>query len=569
MQEARAHGRAEDRDGEASHIVSLTSENSTPRLEDLKSPPTDADTNAGSASRSISPSELASRNHRSVPNNLAAEILGLIFTELANMFPLDFRFTFGPQSLGWVVVTHVSHRWRDVALNYAALWADLTFNMGPAFAVFVERSKDSPLTVTIRWSADCGEQCWPYIVANFYRVRSLSVSNLFDLSLVGVMLKGRLPALRELSVFTYDSAHNSPFELHTDFLCNITPNIVQLRLEHMGFPAGASTSLRSLQLFRSDSSPAPLLYTFDDVVRTLRQLPALEALTLEYILPSTAMDHNAQPISFPRLKKGILADAGSLSIELYHVLRVPPTADIEVVSRNAIGSNPPVNTHSVLRLWTTFIRTLVADDNPPISLSFHRSTFQAVQRSSISLGVKLFGTPEIVIAPDIDEGYTPRSFNLLIDDLERDVWEGLLLPATPMQSVKHIRLTTFIGEPSLDYIPRSLLDTAKSVTSLDLVGSSALPALIYLTPIGRGPTLLPSLDELQFERVDCHSKTRCGDVLTTVIEALNHALDERYRRKLFLSSITFKSCGIEPSSLAHLRAPGKWGGQTWVNWTWQ
>ncbi|KAI0041443.1 hypothetical protein FA95DRAFT_1611006 [Auriscalpium vulgare] len=49
---------------------------------------------------------------------------------------------------GWLAVTHVCRRWRDVALEYPGLWADVLYSLGPAWAdAFVERAQTMPLVV--------------------------------------------------------------------------------------------------------------------------------------------------------------------------------------------------------------------------------------------------------------------------------------------------------------------------------------------------------------------------------------------------------------------------------------
>jgi hypothetical protein len=52
-----------------------------------------------------------------------------------------------PGSLGWVRLTHVCRRWRDIGLSLAAIWAgDSLCALPKAFPITLERARDCPLT---------------------------------------------------------------------------------------------------------------------------------------------------------------------------------------------------------------------------------------------------------------------------------------------------------------------------------------------------------------------------------------------------------------------------------------
>ena len=93
-------------------------------------------------------------------------------------------------------------------------------------------------------------------------------------------------------------------------------------------------------------------------------------------------------------------------------------------------------------------------------------------------------------------------------------------------------------------------------------------AVIALSPSSVGRVLLPNVSHLVFKNISNSAKLYFRDETTPVIKALDGVLDERYRcHKLTLASITFKACTIDASSLAYLRAAGRWGGRTWVDCT--
>ncbi|KAI0046757.1 hypothetical protein FA95DRAFT_1542131 [Auriscalpium vulgare] len=77
---------------------------------------------------------------------LPPEVLRTIFTVCSDIdHPLiegwDFHF-------GWLAVTHVCRRWRDIALEHSGLWADVLYPLGPLWAAAsLERAQTMPLIV--------------------------------------------------------------------------------------------------------------------------------------------------------------------------------------------------------------------------------------------------------------------------------------------------------------------------------------------------------------------------------------------------------------------------------------
>ncbi|KAI0316948.1 hypothetical protein OF83DRAFT_1172418 [Amylostereum chailletii] len=82
---------------------------------------------------------------------LPDEILAHIFHHLSAMEVPRSSYKPKPppgQAIGWILVTHVCRRWREVALHNPALWSSVNFDLGSTWAQeMARRSKHSPLNV--------------------------------------------------------------------------------------------------------------------------------------------------------------------------------------------------------------------------------------------------------------------------------------------------------------------------------------------------------------------------------------------------------------------------------------
>ncbi|KAI0044497.1 hypothetical protein FA95DRAFT_1496973, partial [Auriscalpium vulgare] len=83
-------------------------------------------------------------------SRLPPEIMSRVFTILVSIDPPTRTVRPVKIRLGWLSITHVCKRWRDIALHLPTLWADITFPFifdERWAAAFSSRARDMPLTI--------------------------------------------------------------------------------------------------------------------------------------------------------------------------------------------------------------------------------------------------------------------------------------------------------------------------------------------------------------------------------------------------------------------------------------
>ncbi|KAI0044486.1 hypothetical protein FA95DRAFT_1496994, partial [Auriscalpium vulgare] len=98
----------------------------------------------------VDPLDRQQHNANLPSSRLPPETMGHIFTILVSIDPptrTDYPVKI---SIGWLSVTHVCQRWRDIALHTPMLWTDIAFPFvfGEHWAAaFSSRARDMPLTI--------------------------------------------------------------------------------------------------------------------------------------------------------------------------------------------------------------------------------------------------------------------------------------------------------------------------------------------------------------------------------------------------------------------------------------
>ncbi|KAI0056329.1 hypothetical protein BV25DRAFT_1627708 [Artomyces pyxidatus] len=90
-------------------------------------------------------------------SRLPPEVLAIIFescTWAENLFSLRDHEGFPPEQIGWMKVSHVCRRWRQISLGHAALWSDINnqFMSQPLLDMMVQRSARHPASLSLNMS---------------------------------------------------------------------------------------------------------------------------------------------------------------------------------------------------------------------------------------------------------------------------------------------------------------------------------------------------------------------------------------------------------------------------------
>ena len=239
--------------------------------------------------------ELKYRRNALVPiSRLPTETLAEIFSLLPGSGNEDVPY------LEWIYVTHVCHRWREIALNSPYLWNHITFTELTLDAIteILARAKMSPLSLEGRidiWRADRFIAFWRQLEAHISHTRHLNFSG--DFQRVLERLVSPAPALTSLSL-TYPRPCYSPPQDIPDSLFNGTaPKLTHLDL--LGTSIGwKSPLLKGLQTLKVSTPSAVEMPTLGDWLDALNEMSQLKTLILNNASPTISVDN--PPISEPQ-----------------------------------------------------------------------------------------------------------------------------------------------------------------------------------------------------------------------------------------------------------------------------
>lgn len=224
--------------------------------------------------------------------------------------------------LGWILITHVSRLWREVALTTQSLWTDIVLNFGRTCAAeMIRRSGPtasiSVLTADCRdWDVDMYETFDAIVPPMLNRVERLELGGNFgarDLRhMYAQLMSTPAPALRSLHL-TNVSYWSGDIDIVFDGLfARHTPLLSTLRLDHVAFPATSIYMFKNLKHLElesggddSDIYPSPA-----ELVSASAQMPLLETLSvIRYVLadwtddgPPSLSSHRFVTVRLPNLR---------------------------------------------------------------------------------------------------------------------------------------------------------------------------------------------------------------------------------------------------------------------------
>ncbi|KAI0044728.1 hypothetical protein FA95DRAFT_223271 [Auriscalpium vulgare] len=203
---------------------------------------------------------------------------------------------------GWLCATYVCQRWRHVALDHSALWANITLPHPfgrDGVDTFISRAQDVPLTITYShmsmiqpdysMASDRYHSRWDLIEEHLARVRVLDL-HLYHTDIVIPRLHGPAPHLHTLNVcfntrtYGWHRPSGAIPKLPDSLLGGPegAPALQHLRVcsdraANWSAPRGLLTRLVSLDLAMRISADATLTETFE----TLGELRQLQRITLQ------------------------------------------------------------------------------------------------------------------------------------------------------------------------------------------------------------------------------------------------------------------------------------------------
>jgi len=281
--------------------------------------------------------ELKYRRNALAPiSRLPPETLAEIFSLLP--FPThDFE---DVPYLEWIRVTHVCHRWREIALCFPYLWNHIHFTKLTLAGIteMLARAKMSPLHFEadfFPWNEAQFNAFGRQLEAHISHTRHLTISGEFQTEF-GPLVSSA-PALVSLSVANSSLPSRSRQPTIPDSLFNGTaPKLTRLELLDCSI-GWKSPLLKGLQIFKIRSPFAPAMPTLEDWLAALDQMSQLKTLHLSYATPAVSVDNPliSEPhrtVTLPSLTHfAITASAKGCALALAHLV-LPALISLHVTS---------------------------------------------------------------------------------------------------------------------------------------------------------------------------------------------------------------------------------------------
>ncbi|TFK68547.1 hypothetical protein BDN72DRAFT_675056 [Pluteus cervinus] len=114
---------------------------------------------------------VAEANSRSLTDRFPAEVLTEVFASLQDQLLKEFT---GRKRLQWIGVTHVSRRWRSIALGCARLWGDIQSG-DPAIREWLKRARGTALFVELKIGTMRDESTFNMVLRKLSQIQTLTI----------------------------------------------------------------------------------------------------------------------------------------------------------------------------------------------------------------------------------------------------------------------------------------------------------------------------------------------------------------------------------------------------------
>ncbi|VDB85905.1 unnamed protein product [Peniophora sp. CBMAI 1063] len=419
------------------------------------------------------------RNELALPSMLPPEIMAYIFSILVAVDSMVLEkpllmFETGSKptkSLGWVSVSHVCRRWRNICLNQSSLWTHLCTDGRQPWDVFLERSKVASLVI---------EGCSQFnhgttILEHRHRIRKLTLSNmqpLYALQFVSGLV-GPLYRLEVLSLACSPTDTTILPSLPSGFLSTMAPNLRDLRLVGVLFPWGEGSRFAT----------------------HLRQTPSLKMLELVNALPDHSLEANAGAIALPHIEVLDIVNDSDSCWRLWSLLRIPSTASISIHGKRALA---PALEQSVVTSLREQLRT------SPL-IHYRNLIVDIPVQGSLRFSVSDPRGPESAWKIHVPKGGEDRGIALRLSCDDAAKMARRLLAEVHLKDVENLvyKGGEDFGDSQVFY---DTFRSASGVTTLRLMGDGAGHCVMALRPsFALSPpetTLEPVVDYVLFPKLD-------------------------------------------------------------------
>lgn len=268
------------------------------------------------------------------------EVLSLIFLQYqAYHFKLALSLGLYQRAhYGWIIIAHVCHRWRYIALDTAKLWRRIFVADSEITETTIARSKQCLIHIN---TTAC-TMATPLAMAFRELGRAESLLCITTPAIVNELAGTVLPTALSLHTLVVGASPSTPlsssWRLPTIFRSIECVNLTHLRVS--GYQVDFTEpifqrSLKTLAISATHGSPV----TWDNLFRCLQSLPSLEQLTLCAGLPPVGQtaDVGSGRVTLRRLKRLFLMDYPRfIQLFLGHV-RLPANTIMNIISAVPVG----------------------------------------------------------------------------------------------------------------------------------------------------------------------------------------------------------------------------------------
>ncbi|KAI0065842.1 hypothetical protein BV25DRAFT_1913276 [Artomyces pyxidatus] len=440
------------------------------------------------------------------------ELMSRIFFFAAAACPPKMRST-STQKLGWINVTHVCRRWREIALGHSTLWNVIDYHelSRSWIEVMLKRSATASLHVVLDLGVAPKYAEYCLTAAKTSRIRSLELRSspppyycpwdepLFDHTQdVLDVLSGPLPmpVLQSLKVSQYEDVilNLSPFIPYLPQLTRLSLNNCLIPLDSAFLP-----NLVYLRIHLLSRYPG-LGPCQAELSAALSRMTRLQTLKIAHFLGSQLPEPCSQAIYLPSLTKLVICGVPSNWVDFVCSFHTSPDANIELQT----GPIKSGVRQAVLRQLLLHYggparrpRTLILKSSPKPSRT-EEQVLLGLSTATCDNTVDI-AKPEVTLkiiesAPEGASSCSP-TFGLLTGE----PWQGLHL-----DTVEHVYIRTSVGDSKIkmtDWPPSQWLDmflSARQVTFLRIADQrTAVSMFEAMTPAnGADPLLFPNLERL-------------------------------------------------------------------------